>query len=427
MNVIHTRISWDTNMKIYVRNGLHKSLPKEMLKTLHRSNIHRWKNEPENKYENCGIQNHIKQDIDFLIKQNKYPSSKKLSNAYIQLLEGAYHIYDQIKSFRKIVSKNKETVVNCIESIKEYIPTKEAIKLFKISRATYQNYKTVVLNKCVASYFEWCVKRYPQQLLNQEIAEIKNYFKNPDYQFWSKSSLYYLGLRNKDFGFCMATFYKYAKLLGFKNGRHLQNKIKYNPLKSSKPNDIWCADVTILKTADNVKHYIHFLIDHYSKMILGYEVDSKANPKIIKSLLENAFEKYSNKEAIDFVTDGGIENINNTVQNYVLSTEQKIIHKIAQNDIPQSNSVIEAINKIMKHQYLLPQNLQNSSQLKTILPEVIYSYCYLRPQHSLRGNTPFETHIGKPIAISQYNTHFNVQKTLRKTQNKLNRCKKCVN
>lgn len=37
-----------------------------------------------------------------------------------------------------------------------------------------------------------------------------------------------------------------------------------------KPNEIWCADVTILKTTDSRKQYVHFLMDHYPKMILGY-------------------------------------------------------------------------------------------------------------------------------------------------------------
>lgn len=89
--------------------------------------------------------------------------------------------------------------------------------------------------------------------------------------------MYYLGFRNKDFGFCIAPFYKYTKVLGFKNGRHLHTKPKYTPMGSTKPNQIWCTNVTIHKTDDGVKHCIHFLIDHYSKMTLGFQVDNKSN------------------------------------------------------------------------------------------------------------------------------------------------------
>ena len=423
------RKSWDTNVKIYVRSGLHKTLPKEILKSLHPSNINRWEKESTNKYQNGGLQNYIAQDMALIQAQNEFPSSKKLSWAYIKLLKGAYEIFDQIKDFDKTIKANKQSIVDTVEAVKEYIPTTQAIKVFRISRATYQNYKTQILNKCEVSYVFWCIKRYPQQLLNQEILKIKSYFENPIYQYWSKSSLYYKGLRNQDFNFCLATFYKYANILGIKNGRHIQFKPEHSPLVSTKPNHIWCADVTIIKTADGVKHYIHFLIDHYSKMILGYQVDCKANPKMIKSLLLNAFEKYRNPETIEFVTDAGIENVNATVQNYILSTGHKIIHQIAQKDVKGSNSTIEALNKVIKHQFLFPRlwsgNLENRPQLEKALTEDVFTYCNIRPQHSLRGNTPFETYQGKPISISHYNSHFEAQKQLRKSQNLLNRCKKC--
>ena len=235
--------------------------------------------------------------------------------------------------------------------------------------------------------------------------------------------MYYLGLRNNDFRFGLATFYKYVNLLGFKNGRHLQIKPKYTPLVSTKPNQIWCADVTILKTADGVKHYIHFLVDHYSKLILGYQAAQSSQPKIIKNLLKMAFEKQSQTETIDFVTDCGVENVNKTVQDYILSTGNTIIHKLAQRTIPESNSVIEAINKIIKHQFLLPRNLQNRQQLEMALEEDIYTYCHIRPQHSLLGNTPFESYNLQPALLPD----FKAQKALRLAQNKLNRCKRCIN
>ena len=423
MQIIQTRVSWDTNVKIYIRNGLHKNLPQEVLKTIPRTNIHRWVNEPSDKYKNCGLQHLIEQDFELLKSQNEFPSSKKLSWAYIKILKGAYVIFNQIRDFDKTIKANKQIIVDTVEAVKEYIPTKEAIKLFRISRATYQNYKVQVLNKCEASYIFWCVKRYPLQLLNKEILAIKNYFENPQYQYWSKASLYYVGLRNNDFNFGLATFYKYSKLLGFKNGRHLQVKPNYSPLVSTKPNQIWCADVTILKTADGVKHYIHLLVDHYSRMILGYQVAQSAQPKIIKNLLQIAFEKQAQTESIDFVTDCGVENVNKTVASYISSTGNKIIHKLAQRTIPESNSVIESINKVLKHQLLLPRNLQNGSQLEIALPEDINTYCYVRPQHRLLGNTPFESYNQKPIVIPDFTT----QKIARIAQNQLNRCKKCTN
>ncbi|WP_166426974.1 DDE-type integrase/transposase/recombinase [Flavobacterium psychrotolerans] len=200
---------------------------------------------------------------------------------------------------------------------------------------------------------------------------------------------------------------------------------KYASLTSFRPNEIWCADVTILKTLDDKKHYIHFLMDHYSKMILEYSVENNSSPKAIKYLLQAAYLKYKNKEPITFMTDGGVENVNTTVQDFLKTTDEDIKHLIAQKDIPFSNSKIEAFNKIMKHQFLLPQYLENREQLDLALANDVITYNTLRPQLSLQGNTPTETFSGKTIGLKSYKSHFEEHKILRVAQNQQNKCKDC--
>jgi putative transposase len=175
--------------------------------------------------------------------------------------------------------------------------------------------------------------------------QIKKYLENVDYKYWSNSSIYLIALRNADISICLTTWYKYSKLLGYTAWRHLQPKKIYSSLTSFRPNEIWCADVTILKTADDKKHYIHFLMDHYSRMVLGYSVENSSSPKAIKNLLKEAYLKHKNNKPITFVTDAGVENINITVQEFLNTTDQDIKHLIAQIDIPFSNSKIEAFNK----------------------------------------------------------------------------------
>lgn len=417
------RTSWDTSIKIYARNNLLQTLSNEVILSIPRSNIHRWKNEPENKYEDCGLSKIIREEIDFISKTREFPTVKKTAEAHIKIIECLYRITKKIKKYKTIVANEKTDIVNTIELVKNSIPINDAIKWFNISRATYQSYKTLVINKCSSSYFDWCVKHYPQQLLKTEIVSIKKYFENTDYKYWSKASLYYLGLRNNDFSFGLTTFYKYSKLLGFTQNRHLQPKIKYSSLKSNKPNEIWCADVTIFKTLDNKKHYIHLLIDHYSKMILGFSIESSSSPKAIKNLLQEAYLKHKINIPTKFVTDGGIENVNQTVKDFLDTTN--ILHLIAQKDIPFSNSQMEAINKILKHQFLLPKHLKNFEQLLPALISTILIYNTIRPQQRLLGNTPIETYNGKPILTTNYNCNFSIQKAKRIEFHHNNICKIC--
>lgn len=240
-------------------------------------------------------------------------NSKKVMEAYFKLSDTYHEITISIKGVMKQMALQKEKIVNAIEIAKEFIPVETAVKIFNISRATYHNYKTLVINKCDASNFLWCVKQYPHQLLKKEIFQIKNYMKNKAFSHWSKSSVYLLALRNKEITFCLTTFYKYSNLLDYGKSRYLQPKIKYSSLTSYRPNEIWCADVTILKTTDDKKHYIYFLMDHFFKMILGFSVENSSSSKAIKNLLQEAYFKHKNKDPITLVTDAGVENVNNTV------------------------------------------------------------------------------------------------------------------
>ncbi|RUT69457.1 transposase [Flavobacterium cupreum] len=419
------RNSWDTNVKHYIRNGLYDNLPEELKSRISKTNKHRWQNESENKYLGCEINAFIKEELELIKSIGSSNNSKKVIKAYFKLSQTYHEIFNSFKSIKNHLSKYKEKIVNVIEIVKETIPIEDALKVFNISRGTYQNYKTLVINKCDASYFLWCTKQYPHQLLKKEIFQIKKYLEDEKYRYWSKSSVYFLGIRNRDISICLTTFYKYSTLLGYQKSRYIQPKTKYSTLKSYKPNEVWCADVTILKTLDGKKHYIHFLMDHFSKMILGYRVEDHSSPAAIKHLLQKAYLKNKNNDLIQFITDGGIENVNSTVKDFIASTNDDIKHLIAQKDIPFSNSKIEAFNKIIKHQFLLPRNLENRKQLTEFLSEDVYAYNNVRPQFSLQGNTPEESFSGKPIAIIQYKTHFTEQKINRITVNQQNQCKSC--
>lgn len=420
-----SRISWDTNVKHYIRNELYDNLPNTIKARIPKSNKHRWEHETGDKYLGCEVANFIKEELELIKRTGESRNAKKVMEAYFKLSDTYHEIIGMIKGVKRQIVSKKEKLVNAIEMVKNIVPVESALKVFNISRATYHNYKTLVINKCDSSYFLWCVKQYPHQLLKKEILQIKNYMENPVYLYWSKSSIYLLALRNKEISFGLSTWYKYSKLLGYNTSRHLQSKIKYSSLVSYKPNEIWCADVTILKTSDDKKHYIHFLMDHYSKMILGYSVQNSSSPKAIKDLLEQAYLNHKNKEPITFVTDGGVENVNTIVQEFLVTTSQDIKHLIAQKDIPFSNSKIEAFNKIIKHQFLLPQNLTNRTALETALATDVLTYNTIRPQLSLQGNTPSETFSGKPITINAYKTHFQEHKTLRIAKNQQNKCGNC--
>lgn len=426
MNEFSCRKSWDTSIKHITRNGLlHDVLSLDQIAAIPRSNISRWKNETDDKYHFCEINDVVKQEIELIKRLNQSSKIKRINQSYFKLADTFHEVIAKVKGVKSLIKKQKELIVNVIEQVKEIIPITKALKVFNISRSTFENYKSILIHTCEPSYFKWCTRRFPHQLLATEVATIKTYMNDLMYSQWSKSSVYLKALKDGNLNCGISTFYKYCNLLGFRNKPRRKKSDQYRPLRTSYPNQVWCADVTIFKTADNVKHHIHLLIDHYSKMILGYRIEKSSSALAIKSLIQNACLNHK-PSTLQFLTDGGSENVNTTVTTFINSSEIPIKHLIAQRDVVFSNSMIEAINKIIKHQFLHHIEIVDRNQLIKIIAKTIPIYNIVRPQMSLGGNTPEETFNGLSIDISRYTHNFKEQKDLRIQLNKKNNCNLCL-
>jgi len=422
MNQIASRKSWHSSLKIAVKYNLHhNALTIKQLNTIGKANIHRWKHENDGKYLDLGMEKILQQNILILEKYHQNPFLKRSFDLQIKLLDTLFSILKPIRGMKKVFFKHRNSIVQAVENAKNFIPTSKAIAFFNLSTSTYAHYKSLVLHQCSGSPIHFCQKKYPQQLLKQELIQIKAYLSNPLYASWSKVSIYLLALRNGDFAFSLNSFYKYAQLLGYESNRHIYKYPDYSPLSTTKPNQFWCADVTILKLLDHSKLYIHLLIDHFSKKILDFRVDTASKAKNITQMVQDTHQKLDAKPTNLFIlTDDGTEN-----QQLKSILETK--HLIAQKDIQFSNSMIESVNKVIKHQFLLPLKLQNSHNFIQKLTEIIHLYNHVRPQLILGGNTPSETYDGKTTDLNQYKDHFATAKAERIAKNKNPNCKICTN
>ena len=419
------KTSWDTALKHIARNGLlNDLLTPQQIALIPRSNIARWKKESQDKYQFCELNQVIQKEIELIKKLNQSSKIKAVIQSYFQLCQTFHSILEKTKNIKTLLRKHKEKVVNTIEKVKHIIPIENALQVFKLSRSTYENYKAIVVHRCWHSYFNCCVKQFSNQLLPQEVKTIKNYMTHKQYQNWSKACIYLKAIRDQKLKCSLATFYKYCRLLGFDNKKGKRKSDDYSPVKTEKPNQLWCADVTYFKTVDNQKHAIHFLMDHYSKKILGYGVAKNASAYLIKNLLEEAIKTHKPNK-VRWLTDGGSENVNTTVSNFIHQSNIPIEHSIAQKDVGFSNAMVEALNKVIKHQFLYPLKIPTRNMLEKVLKQLVVTYNTQRPQWALGGNTPEETFRGTPIDFLQFSKVFKEQKAYRLAQNKHNRCKQC--
>lgn len=88
------------------------------------------------------------------------------------------------------------------------------------------------------------------------------------------------------------------------------------------------------------------------------------------------------------ITDGGSENKGDLTQ-WLASSATLWKKIIAQVDIVQSNSMVEAANKILKYRYLFPKPIIDTSELSKTLELAVGNYNSM-PNGSLHGLTPNE-------------------------------------
>ncbi|WP_296385983.1 integrase core domain-containing protein [Winogradskyella sp.] len=117
-----------------------------------------------------------------------------------------------------------------------------------------------------------------------------------------------------------------------------------------------------------------------------------------------------------FLTDGGSENVNTNVST-LLESYNTITHRVTQRDVVFSNSMIEAFNKVLKHQFLYPRKISNRTTLEKVMTEVIPIYNNERPQLKLAGNTPngifisSQIHFGNTLMVLEHKKHLELLKT----------------
>ncbi len=418
------RAAYHTTLKELVHFGL---LPPKYEGIIPRTNLHRWRNDTIDRYVGSEI-NKIADNHSELVKTlNEYP---RMFYAYGRLVKTVVSIVGKAQDYSKLVRESKEKVVKSIIRAKSFVPIEKAVKLFNISSSTFHVWVSDLQNTCSLSFFKRCNKVYSNQITPNEIKAVKLALTNPSTAHWSIKSIHYKGIRDGTLSISIGSMYMLNKRLGIRdaiNKRKPRKKRKVG-IRASYPNQIWHADITVLKTLDEKKYYIYLVIDNYSRKVLSYAIKQKVSGLVTTSTIKMAFEKASDLSDdlnVKLIVDGGPENNNIHINNFINQSEINIQKLVALKDINYSNSMVEAVNKIAKYQYLFPKHPYNLQELEELLSYFINDYNNVRPHSQLKGLTPNEAYIGIELP-KDYRTSILKQARIdRLAYNKENKCEKC--
>jgi putative transposase len=155
-------------------------------------------------------------------------------------------------------------------------------------------------------------------------------------------------------------------------------------LKITRINQVWQSDITFYKL-NGVFYYITFIIDAFSRVIVGYSVSKRltAEQTVIASLKKALkFRKGEDLSGLIFHSDGGKQYI---AQEF-LDLSEGFKHSMCV--APWENGIAERINGVIKNNYLSYRTITNYETLVKEVDRSVYLYNYKKPHCKLQRMTP---------------------------------------
>ena len=154
-------------------------------------------------------------------------------------------------------------------------------------------------------------------------------------------------------------------------------------MKVSAPSVVWQSDITYIRVGEKF-YYAVFIIDVYTKKIVGYQVSDHmravANVKALQMALK------SNKPPEIHHSDRGSQYIYNDYVNLLKDNGCSIsMAKTA-----QDNAYAERINRTIKNDYIEHWKPKSFDQLKRMVKKAVNQYNAKRPHNSIGKISPME-------------------------------------
>ena len=391
------RRSYHSDFKLAVKLDC---IPMTVLAGLPRSSLHRFKSHDPASLVGADLSS-VLDSLDLLKEISRSTAALATARAvlrvasFVRSLGLPFHAINSIK-----IPELRRSVVAFVDRIKSSLPLASILKLLGLSYSRFHSWATNA-RPCLSSPLDRCRRSYPNQLTSSELKAIRKAFLNPDYSHWPASSIAWQLVNSNIVCAHVRTITRYAKLLGFYNAHLPHRSRKRGSLSAASPNQAWHMDVTILRTMDNQKAFLQLILDNCSHKIIAWKDSLAISGLNSMELLRSAFSSLTTtpSENISLIVDGGSENNNSIVHAYLDTVPIRKL--IAQVDVSFSNSLIEAVNKILKYRYLFRIPIPDLEHLHTAVEATILDYND-RPHYALHGLTPNQVYDGQAFDKAAY-------------------------
>jgi transposase InsO family protein len=169
-------------------------------------------------------------------------------------------------------------------------------------------------------------------------------------------------------------------------------------LRTTRANEIWHIDTTVIRLLDGTRAYVHAVIDNFSRRIVAWRVADTCAPVNSVSVLLDASRAAAPSDSTQVVlSEAGVENVNAQVDALIPSGVLRRL--LAFTELKFSNSMIEAWWRSLKHQWLFLHSLDSVATVRRLVAFYVDEHNRVLPHSAFRGQTPDEMYWGTGNAI----------------------------
>ena len=288
-------------------------------------------------------------------------------------------------------SKAKAKVLRAVERSKDALTLKSALRLVRLSPARYHAWKRAD-KRCELDDRSSCPRSHPTQLTPAEVNTIQEMVTATEYRHMPLRTL---SLYAQRIGKVFASATTWAKLVRQRGWRRPRRRVypekPKTGIRTTKPNEYWHIDVTVIKLLDGTKAYLHAVIDNFSHRILSWRLAEGLEPSTTCEILTEAGKNLDLRPTV--VADSGVENVNGQVDQLIADG---LLHRVlAQVEVSFSNSMIEAFWRSLRHQWLYLHSLDSFAQLEQLIDFYVKEHNTEMPHNAFVGQTPDEVYFNQ--------------------------------
>ncbi len=327
----------------------------------------------------------------------------------------------ELRGSRVLLKRRKRRVTQLIQKVTPALGIARACSLFGISRSTARRWQDEV--NCPSSLFLLCRRVYPGQLTVTEQQTVRKYLLDPHLALWPLISRYLRMIRDGAAFMHPGTFYKYARRYGIGAHKHKKSRRRVG-VRALTPFEILHIDCTRFITADGTRLWINVIRDNFSRAMLGFRIGPSASSKLAAENLQEVCTRFNLfHRPLTLFCDDGSENAG-ALEAFLERDDVFFTKVVAQLHTSYSNSMIEALNKIIKYQGLFQANPRTPGAVQQVLEAIMHDFNN-RPLAALHGLTPQEVLAGVVPNRDLFASKINHARRARIVVNRRNFCGSC--